>query len=195
MFQNSITTAILYQMTITPTKIEDLFILEPKVIGDARGYFMESYKKDWFKKHFSGIEFIQDNESQSQKGVLRGLHFQLPPYAQTKLVRVIQGEVLDVAVDLRKESPTYGEHVSVILSAENKKQFFLPRGFAHGFIVLSETAIFSYKVDNTYSPKNDSGILWKDPGLNIDWMLRPEYIQLSEKDQNLPPLKNFNSPF
>jgi dTDP-4-dehydrorhamnose 3,5-epimerase len=182
-------------MKITPTKIEDLVILEPKVFGDARGYFMESYNNEWFKKHFSGIEFIQDNESQSQKGVLRGLHFQLPPYAQTKLVRVIHGEVLDVAVDLRKESPTYGEHVSVILSAENKKQFFLPRGFAHGFIVLSETAIFSYKVDNTYSPTNDSGVRWNDPDLNIDWMIQPEFILLSEKDQNLQLLKYFNSPF
>jgi dTDP-4-dehydrorhamnose 3,5-epimerase len=182
-------------MKITPTKIKDLVILEPQVFGDHRGYFMEAFKKEWFNEHFPEIEFVQDNESQSQKGVLRGLHFQTPPYAQTKLVRVIQGEVLDVAVDLRKDSPTYGKHVTIILSAENKKQFLVPRGFAHGFIVLSETAIFSYKVDNMYSPTNDSGIRWNDPDLNIDWMIHPELIQLSEKDQNLQFFKDFNSPF
>jgi dTDP-4-dehydrorhamnose 3,5-epimerase len=182
-------------MKITPTTIKDLVVLEPTVYGDDRGYFMEAFKKEWFSEHFQEIDFVQDNESQSQKGVLRGLHFQTPPYAQTKLVRVIQGEVLDVAVDLRKDSPTYGQYKSIILSAENKKQFLVPRGFAHGFIVLSETAIFSYKVDNMYSPMNDSGIRWNDPDLNIDWMLHPERIQLSEKDQNLHFFKDFNSPF
>lgn len=182
-------------MKITPTKIEDLVILEPKVFGDARGYFMESYKKDWFKKHFSGIEFIQDNESQSQKGVLRGLHFQLPPYAQTKLVRVIQGEVLDVAVDLRRSSKTYGQFESIVLSAKNKKQFLIPRGFAHGFVVLSETAIFSYKVDNEYSPSHDAGIKWDDESLNIDWTIKKDFVRLSKKDSSLESFKSFDSPF
>jgi dTDP-4-dehydrorhamnose 3,5-epimerase len=140
-------------------------------------------------------EFIQDNESKSSKGVLRGLHFQLPPYQQAKLVRVIEGEVLDVAVDLRKDSKTYGQHYSILLSGENKKQFFVPRGFAHGFVVLSETAIFSYKVDNLYAPTHDSGILWNDETLNIDWNIDSALIQLSEKDKNLSSFKDFNSPF
>jgi dTDP-4-dehydrorhamnose 3,5-epimerase len=182
-------------MKITPTKIKDLLILEPSVFGDDRGYFMEAFKKEWFNEHFPHIDFIQDNESQSQRGVLRGLHFQTPPYAQTKLVRAIQGEVLDVAVDLRKDSPTFGQHETIILSAENKKQFLVPKGFAHGFVVLSETAIFSYKVDNKYAPENDSGIIWNDPILKIDWQLDPSLIQLSEKDRNLQAFTNFKSPF
>lgn len=182
-------------MTITETYIKDLLILEPKVFGDQRGYFMEAYKEDWWKEHFPHIHFVQDNESKSQRGVLRGLHFQLPPYAQTKLVRVIDGEVLDVAVDLRKDSPTYGKYESILLSSENKKQFLVPRGFAHGFVVLSETAVFSYKVDNIYAPDHDSGINWNDPDLNIDWNIDEKEVLLSEKDSKLQIFKDFESPF
>lgn len=182
-------------MNITETNIEGLVIIEPKVFGDARGYFMETFQKNTFNANVTETEFIQDNESKSSKGVLRGLHFQLPPYQQAKLVRVIDGEVLDVAVDLRKDSKTYGQHFSVLLSGENKKQFFVPRGFAHGFVVLSETAIFSYKVDNLYAPTHDSGILWNDETLNIDWNIDSALIQLSEKDKNLSSFKEFNSPF
>lgn len=173
-------------MKIINTKIKDLFILEPNVFGDNRGYFMEAYKEAWFKDNFPAIHFIQDNESQSTKGVLRGLHYQKGEFAQTKLVRVIQGEVLDVAVDYRKDSPTYGQHVSAILSAENKTQFLIPKGFAHGFLVLSNTAIFSYKVDAPYSPEHEAGIIWNDPTLNIDWQLKEEEIILSDKDKVLP---------
>lgn len=182
-------------MKITETNIEGLFILEPKVFGDARGYFMETFQKNTFNSNVTETEFIQDNESKSSKGVLRGLHFQLPPYQQAKLVRVIEGEVLDVAVDLRKDSKTYGQHYSILLSGENKKQFFVPRGFAHGFVVLSETAIFSYKVDNLYAPTHDSGILWNDEALNIDWNIDFALIKLSEKDKNLSLFKDFDSPF
>jgi dTDP-4-dehydrorhamnose 3,5-epimerase len=178
---------------ITGTNIEGLVILEPKVFGDARGYFMETFQKDTFNSNVTETEFIQDNESKSSRGVLRGLHFQLPPYQQAKLVRVIEGEVLDVAVDLRKNSKTYGQHHSILLSGENKKQFFVPRGFAHGFVVLSETAIFSYKVDNIYAPTHDFGIMWNDETLNIDWNI--DLIQLSEKDKNLSSFKDFVSPF
>ena len=180
-------------MKITGTNIEGLVILEPKVFGDARGYFMETFQKDTFNSNVTETEFIQDNESKSSRGVLRGLHFQLPPYQQAKLVRVIEGEVLDVAVDLRKNSKTYGQHHSILLSGENKKQFFVPRGFAHGFVVLSETAIFSYKVDNIYAPTHDFGIMWNDETLNIDWNI--DLIQLSEKDKNLSSFKDFVSPF
>lgn len=182
-------------MKVVATKIIDLVILEPTVFGDERGYFMESFNAAWFQKNVCNTTFIQDNESKSSKGVLRGLHFQIPPFSQAKLVRVIQGEVLDVAVDLRKDSPTYGKHESILLSGENKKQFFVPRGFAHGFLVLSETAIFSYKVDNKYSPEHDSGILWNDKDLNIDWGGKLEDISLSTKDENLGEYINFNSPF
>jgi dTDP-4-dehydrorhamnose 3,5-epimerase len=182
-------------VNITETNIDGLVIIEPKVFGDARGYFMETFQKNTFNSNVTETEFIQDNESKSSKGVLRGLHFQLPPYQQAKLVRVIEGEVLDVAVDLRKDSKTYGKHYSILLSGENKKQFFVPRGFAHGFVVLSETAIFSYKVDNLYAPTHDSGILWNDETLNIDWNIDNALIQLSEKDKNLSSFKDFNSPF
>lgn len=182
-------------MKITQTNIEGLVIIEPRVFGDARGYFMETFQKNTFNSNVTETEFIQDNESKSSKGVLRGLHFQLPPYQQAKLVRVIEGEVLDVAVDLRKDSKTYGQHYSILLSGENKKQFFVPRGFAHGFVVLSETAIFSYKVDNLYAPTHDSGIMWNDETLNIDWNIDIALIQLSEKDKNLSSFKDFNSPF
>ncbi len=182
-------------MKITGTNIEGLVILEPKVFGDARGYFMETFQKDTFNSNVTETEFIQDNESKSSRGVLRGLHFQLPPYQQAKLVRVIEGEVLDVAVDLRKDSKTYGQHYSILLSSVNKKQFFIPRGFAHGFVVLSETAIFSYKVDNIYAPTHDFGIMWNDETLNIDWQIANEMINLSEKDKNLSTFRDFNSPF
>ncbi|MBD0404480.1 dTDP-4-dehydrorhamnose 3,5-epimerase [Flammeovirga sp. EKP202] len=179
-------------MKITETKIKDLVIIEPKVFEDDRGYFMESFKQGWFEENFPHIKFIQENESKSNYGVLRGLHFQKPPFEQTKLVRVIQGEVLDVAVDLRKNSPTYGQHESIILSSDNKKQFLVPRGFAHGFIVLSESAIFSYKVDNPYAPDHDSGILWNDSNLNIDWLLQQDDIKLSKKDMLLNNFYNSN---
>ncbi|WP_179318046.1 dTDP-4-dehydrorhamnose 3,5-epimerase [Winogradskyella helgolandensis] len=182
-------------MEIIQTGIKDLVILQPKVFKDDRGYFMEAYKEAWFKEQFPDIHFVQDNESKSEYGVLRGLHFQNPPYSQTKLVRVIQGEVLDVAVDLRKDSPTYGQHESIVLSAENKTQFLVPQGFAHGFIVLSETAIFSYKVDNPYSPKHDAGLLWNDTDLAIDWKVPTSDIKLSDKDGKQPVFKTFKSEF
>lgn len=182
-------------MNIITSSISDLVILEPNVFGDERGYFMESFNAAWFQKNVCETTFTQDNESKSSKGVLRGLHFQTPPYSQAKLVRVIQGEVLDVAVDLRKDSPTYGKHESIILSGENKKQFFVPRGFAHGFVVLSESAIFSYKVDNEYAPDHDSGIQWNDSELNIDWGIDESFIQLSEKDKTQPLFKDFKSFF
>ena len=156
---------------------------------------MESFNSEWFNKNVSETNFIQDNESKSSKGVLRGLHFQTPPFSQAKLVRVIQGEVLDVAVDLRKDSPTYGQHHSIILSEENKKHFFVPRGFAHGFVVLSDTAIFSYKVDNVYSPEHDSGLMWNDTTLNIDWKIDNNLIQLSDKDKCQGTINDFKSPF
>ena len=177
-------------MEIIGTSIKDLVILQPKVYIDERGYFMESYKKSIFNQYFPNINFIQDNESRSSYGVLRGLHFQLPPYEQTKLVRVTHGKVLDVALDLRKDSSTYCRWESIILSSENKKQFLIPKGFAHGFIVLSDEAIFSYKVDNYYSQKHESGINYNDPELRIDWKLNKEDFKISEKDIGLPYLKD-----
>jgi len=182
-------------MKIVETKIKDLVILEPNIFGDKRGYFMESFNAEWFEKNVCDTKFIQDNESRSSRGVLRGLHFQNPPYAQAKLVRVIEGEVLDVVVDLRKESPTYGQFEKILLSSDNKKQFFVPRGFAHGFVVLSDLAIFSYKVDNVYAPTHDSGIQWNDTELNIDWEIDLSLIQLSEKDKVQDTFNSFNSPF
>lgn len=177
------------------TSIKDLVVIEPKVFGDHRGYFMETFQDQWFRENVCDTTFVQDNESKSSFGVLRGLHFQKPPFAQAKLVRVIEGKVLDVAVDLRKDSPTYGQQEAIILSAENKKQFFVPRGFAHGFVVLSETAIFSYKVDNTYAPEYDSGIAWNDKDLNIDWQIDLDKVILSEKDKVLGTLEDLDSPF
>lgn len=177
------------------TGIPDLYVIEPNVFGDDRGYFFESFSDQWFREHITDTQFVQDNESKSSRGVVRGLHFQKPPMAQAKLVRVIQGEVLDVALDLRKNSETYGKYFSVLLSAENKKQLFVPRGFAHGFAVLSDTAIFSYKVDNFYAPETEGGILWNDPSLNIDWRLDPSEVKLSAKDHELENLENFESPF
>jgi len=176
-------------MNFTRTKIPDVIICDPKVFGDHRGYFMESFKQNALND-FLGfqINFCQDNESSSSKGVLRGLHYQINGFEQTKLVRVIQGTVLDVAVDIRKNSPTFGQHVAVELSAENKKQLLVPKGFAHGFVVLSKTAIFSYKVDAPYSFENERGIAFDDSALEIDWKLTSEEIILSEKDTQNPKL-------
>ena len=172
-------------MEILKTSIEDLLVLQPIIFQDQRGYFMEAYKETFIKENFSDIHFIQDNESRSSYGVLRGLHFQKPPYEQTKLVRVIEGQVLDVAVDLRLKSATYGKWESVILSGDNKKQFLIPKGFAHGFVILSEYAIFSYKVDNPYSPNHEEGIRYDNPKLNIDWKINNKDIILSDRDKKL----------
>ncbi len=171
-------------MLFTEQNIKGVWVIEPKVFSDARGYFMESYKKELFEKHIGKTTFIQDNESRSTHGVLRGLHYQIGEHSQAKLVRALQGTVLDVVVDLRKSSPTFGQHIAIELSDENKKQLFVPRGFAHGFLVLSETAIFSYKVDNTYSPAHEASLLWSDPKLGIDWRIKNEELILSEKDKS-----------
>ncbi len=170
-------------MKVQKTDIEGVLVLEPNVFKDERGYFLESYNKSKLPEELANIDFVQDNESKSTFGVLRGLHYQLPPFAQSKLVRVIQGSVLDVAVDIRKGSPTFGQHVSVLLTDENKKQLFVPRGFAHGFVVLSETATFAYKCDNYYSPESDRGIRFDDPQLGIDWQIDASKVILSDKDQ------------
>ena len=182
-------------MKFIKTAIQDVYIIEPSVFGDHRGYFLESFNLEKFEENVYPVKFVQDNESKSSRGVLRGLHFQKPPFDQAKLVRCIEGRVMDVAVDIRKGSPTYGKHVALELSGENKRQLFIPRGFVHGFSVLSETAVFAYKVDNTFAPAFDSGIRFDDKELNIDWGLREAAIQLSEKDKNLPSFKNFDSPF
>ncbi|MBO0330922.1 dTDP-4-dehydrorhamnose 3,5-epimerase [[Muricauda] lutisoli] len=178
-------------MKVTETKLKGCFILEPKVFEDDRGYFFESFNHKTFCEAIGQeVDFVQDNQSYSTKGVLRGLHFQHGEHAQAKLVRVLEGRVLDVAVDLRKGSPSYGEHVSVELTADNKKQLFIPRGFAHGFVVLSETAHFFYKCDNYYNKESEGGIKYNDTHLNIDWKISPEDMLVSEKDKNLP--KHFN---
>jgi len=182
-------------MKFIKTEISDVYIIEPSVFGDDRGYFLESFNLDKFEENVCPIKFVQDNESKSSKGVLRGLHFQKPPFNQAKLVRCIEGNVMDVAVDIRKGSPTYGKHVAVELSGENKRQLFVPRGFAHGFAVLSESAVFAYKVDNTYAPEYDSGIRYDDTELNIDWGFSNEEVQLSEKDKNLVNFIDLDSPF
>ena len=182
-------------MKFIETKIEDLLIIEPTVITDKRGYFLESYNQSKFNEFVGKVSFVQDNESKSSRGVLRGLHFQKPPFGQAKLVRCIEGKVLDVAVDLRNGSKTYGQHLSIELSCENKRQLFIPRGFAHGFLVLSEFAIFSYKVDNVYAPDYDSGIRWNDPILNIPWGINESEILVSEKDSILPFFSEIRSPF
>lgn len=176
-------------MKFERTAIPDVIIIEPKVHGDERGYFVETFRADKLSE-FLGykIDFCQDNESKSSYGVLRGLHYQLPPHAQTKLVRVIEGEVLDVAVDIRAGSPTFGYHVAVRLSGENKRQLLIPRGFAHGFVVLSETCTFAYKVDNYYSPECDRGIAFNDPAIHIDWIVEHSKLQLSAKDTVQPLL-------
>lgn len=177
-------------MKFVTTHIEDLFVIEPTIYEDNRGYFMESFRKDLFEKKFPQIIFCQDNESKSNYGVLRGLHYQLPPHAQTKLVKVIKGKVLDVAVDIREGSPSFGKYFSIELSENNKKQLLIPRGFAHGFLVLSDYAIFSYKVDNYYNPEFDRGIIFNDSHLKIDWHLKKSLIKLSEKDLKLPSFVN-----
>lgn len=182
-------------MEIIKTHIKDLVIIQPKVFNDDRGYFMETFKSSFFKDHFPDINFIQENESSSKFGVLRGLHFQSPPYSQSKLVRVIKGKVLDVAVDLRYDSETYGKHFKLVLSGKNKKQFFIPKGFAHGFLVLSKKAIFNYKVDNYYNSESDSGIIYSDPDIAIDWDMPLENIRLSPKDKHLGKFKSFKTPF
>lgn len=176
-------------MEYIETEIAGVFIIEPRVFSDARGYFMEAWKEEDFNQHIGRVKFIQDNESKSSYGVLRGLHYQKGEWSQAKLVRVIKGRVLDVAVDIRKSSPTFGKHVMVELSEDNKRQFFIPRGFAHGFLVLSEEAIFTYKVDNPYMPAEEAGIRWNDPELAIEWPIDPAAVQTSEKDLKQSLLK------
>lgn len=178
-------------MIFTRTAIPDVIVIEPKVFGDERGYFVETFRQDKFEEFLGfNVNFCQDNESRSKHGVLRGLHYQLPPFAQSKLVRVIDGRVLDVAVDIRVGSPTFGEYVAVELNGKNKKQMFIPRGFAHGFVVLSETSTFAYKVDNYYAPECDRGIAYNDKNLKIDWQVAPELLHLSEKDTKQPSLED-----
>lgn len=183
------------RMEVVKTAIEGVYIIEPKVFGDARGYFFESFSEREFQEKVGDVHFVQDNESMSKYGVMRGLHFQRPPYAQSKLVRCVKGKVLDVAVDIRKGSPTYGKHVAVLLTEDNHRQFFIPQGFAHGFAVLSETAIFQYKCDNFYHPEADGGISIMDDSLGIDWGLAMEEALLSEKDTKHKKLADFDTPF
>ncbi|MFP4664503.1 MAG: dTDP-4-dehydrorhamnose 3,5-epimerase [Bacteroidales bacterium] len=180
-------------MEFIKTAIPDLLILKPKVFGDERGYFFESWRDEWFEEAGIDTKFVQDNESSSHYGVIRGLHFQRPPHAQAKLVRVIRGRVLDVAVDLRKGSPTYGKHVAVELTEDNHRQFFIPHGFAHGFAVLSDQAVFTYKCDDYYHPECEDGVAWDDPDLAIDWKIKPEDAIVSEKDKKNSPLQKVKS--
>jgi dTDP-4-dehydrorhamnose 3,5-epimerase len=182
-------------MNLIKTKLDGLVVLNPSIFKDNRGYFMESYNQKNINKLLGNVNFVQDNESESSRGVLRGLHFQKPPYAQAKLIRCLQGSVLDVVLDLRKYSKTYGIFETIVLSSENKVQLFVPKGFAHGFIVLSESAILSYKVDNYYKPESESGIIWNDPDLNIDWKINKREIIVSEKDKSLPTFNNMINPF
>ena len=187
-------------MNVIRTAIEGVLIIEPKVFTDSRGYFFESFSQREFDEKVAPIlghtiHFVQDNESKSSYGVMRGLHFQRPPFTQTKLVRCVKGSVLDVAVDIRKGSPTYGQHVAVELTEDNHRQFFVPKGFAHGFAVLSETAVFQYKCDELYHPEADGGINIFDDSLNIDWRITTDKVILSEKDMKHPLLKDFDSPF
>ena len=182
-------------MEIIKTNIEGVVIIEPRIFKDDRGYFFQSFSQREFEEKVCKTTFVQDNESKSSYGVLRGLHFQKPPFAQSKLVRVIKGAVLDVAVDIRKGSPTFGQYVSVELTGENHRQFFIPRGFAHGFSVLSEEVIFQYKCDNFYSPQSEGAIAWNDPDLNIDWRIPAEKVVLSEKDSKHPRLKDWQNVF
>ncbi len=182
-------------MDVINTAIDGVVIIEPRIFTDARGYFFESYSKREFDEKVCPVDFVQDNESCSTRGVMRGLHFQRPPFTQAKLVRCVKGRVLDVAVDIRKGSPTYGKHVAVELSEENHRQFFVPRGFAHGFAVLSDVAVFQYKCDNYYAPQADGGISIADASLGIDWQIDPAEALLSEKDTKHPLLADFDSPF
>lgn len=176
-------------MHFEPAGIPEVIIIQPQVHGDERGYFFESFRQDLFSRQIPGVEFVQDNESLSMYGVLRGLHYQLPPLAQSKLVRVVTGKVLDVALDIRKGSPTFGRHVCLELSRENKRQLFIPRGFAHGYLVLSREAVFQYKVDNLYSRQHERGIAYNDPSLGIDWILPQDKLILSTKDEHNPRLE------
>ena len=182
-------------MDVIKTDIDGVVIIKPRIFTDSRGYFFESYSKKEFDAKVRPVDFVQDNESCSTKGVMRGLHFQLPPFTQAKLVRCVKGSVLDVAVDIRKGSPTYGKHVAVELTEDNHLQFFVPRGFAHGFAVLSDIAVFQYKCDNYYAPQADGGISIADPSLGIDWGIAFEEAILSDKDKKHPLLKEFDSPF
>ena len=182
-------------MNLIKTKLDGLVVLKPTLFKDNRGYFMESYNQKNINKLLGNVNFIQDNESESSRGVLRGLHFQKPPYTQAKLARCLKGSVLDVALDLRKDSKTYGIFETISLTEENKKQLFIPNGFAHGFIVLSKSAILSYKVDNYYNSESESGIIWNDPDLNIDWKINKNEIIVSEKDKNLPTFNEIINPF
>ena len=177
-------------MEVVKTAIEGVVIIEPRVFKDARGYFFESFSQREFEEKVCKTQFVQDNESKSNYGVLRGLHFQKPPFAQSKLVRVVQGAVLDVAVDIRKGSPTFGQHVAVELTEENHRQFFIPRGFAHGFVVLTDEVVFQYKCDNFYAPQCEGALAWDDADLGIDWRVPAEKILLSEKDKLNVPLKD-----
>lgn len=177
-------------MNVIKTDIDGLVIIEPRVFGDSRGYFFESFSERDFKREVADVDFVQDNESKSSYGVVRGLHFQKPPYAQAKLVRVVKGKVLDVAVDLRKGSPTFGHHVAIELSEDNHRQMFIPRGFAHGFSVLSDEVIFQYKCDNFYAPQSEGAVAWDDPDLGIDWGIPADKALLSDKDRKHPRLKD-----
>ena len=177
-------------MEFKKTDIEGVYIIEPQVFNDSRGYFFEAWKKGEFESHIGTVDFIQDNESKSSYGVLRGLHYQRGAMSQAKLVRVIRGRVLDVAVDIRRSSATFGRHVMVELSEDNKRQFFIPRGFAHGFLVLSPEAIFTYKVDNIYAPQAEAGIRWDDPELGIQWPIDPQQVLTSDKDMRQPLLRD-----
>ena len=183
------------KMEVIKTDIDGVVIIEPKVFGDARGYFFESFSHREFEEKVGIVNFVQDNESKSCYGVLRGLHFQMPPFAQAKLVRCVRGRVLDIAVDIRKGSPTYGKHVACELSEDNHRMFFIPRGFAHGFSVLSETAIFQYKCDNYYAPQSEGALQWNDKDLNINWLISEKQVILSEKDKHHTLFKDFESPF
>ena len=180
---------------VVPTDIPDVVVIRPKIFGDERGYFFESWSKADFDRVVRNVRFVQDNESKSRYGVLRGLHFQKPPYAQSKLVRVIQGEVLDVAVDIRKGSPSFGKHVAVELTGDNHRQLFIPKGFAHGFVVMSETALFQYKCDEFYHPEAEGAIMWDDPDIGIDWRVPVRDIVLSAKDARHRYLNEIVSPF
>lgn len=180
---------------VIDTEIDGVKIIEPKIFGDSRGYFYESYSQRDFEEKVAKVSFVQDNQSFSHYGVLRGLHFQLPPYSQSKLVRVIQGRVMDVAVDIRKGSPTFGKYVTCEMSGENHRQFFIPKGFAHGFVVLSETALFQYKCDEFYHPEAEGAIAWNDPDLAIEWPVNAADVELSEKDKHHPLFKEFVTPF
>ena len=181
-------------MNVVKTKLEGLYLVEPKVFEDARGYFLESYNKQSFKQNGIDVNFVQDNQSLSCKGTLRGLHFQKPPYAQAKLVRAITGSILDVVVDIRKNSSTYGKYFSIVLSGENKRMLYIPEGFAHGFLALEDNSLIQYKCSNLYNKESEGGLIWNDPDINIDWGIDYEPI-ISDKDKDNVYLKNFNSSF